>query len=55
MYLRKGDWAYLRLYKDYSILVTEVLGIKLSQQYVGPFEILKKVGKLAYHLAVPDH
>ena len=28
---------------------------KLKPRYVGPFEILKKVGKLAYELALPPH
>ena len=30
-------------------------GIKLSPQFVGPFEILEKVGHVAYHLALPPH
>lgn len=54
MYLAEGDWAYLRLHKGYSIPSTEALGKKLSQQYVGPFEVLEKVGKLAYRLGIPD-
>jgi hypothetical protein len=28
---------------------------KLNPRYVGPFEILKKVGELAYELALPPH
>ena len=28
---------------------------KLSPRYVGPFEILKKVGTVAYELALPPH
>ena len=28
---------------------------KLKPRYVGPFEILKKVGKVAYELALPPH
>lgn len=55
MYLGKGEWVYLRLHKGYSIPATEVLWVKLSQQYVGPFEVLEKMGKLAYRLAIPDH
>ena len=28
---------------------------KLSLRYVGPFEILKKVGNFAYEIALPPH
>ena len=57
MFLKQGDWAYLRLHKGYSIpaITAAAITTKLSQQYVGPFEILQKVGKQAYKLAIPGH
>ena len=55
MFLKQGEWAYLRLHKGYSIPAAVAITTKLSQQYVGPFEILEKVGKQAYKLAIPGH
>lgn len=54
IYLAEGDWAYLRLHKGYSIPSTETLEKKLSQQYIGPFEVLEKVRKLTYRLGIPN-
>jgi hypothetical protein len=28
---------------------------KLSQQYVGPFRVIERVGRLAYRLDIPEH
>lgn len=53
MFMKVGDWAMLRLHKGYSILTSAGITKKLTQQYVGPFLILKKVGRLAYRLEVP--
>ena len=55
MYMKTGDYAYLRLHKGYNIPSTELIGKKLSQQYVGPFKIIGRVGSLAYKLDIPDH
>lgn len=48
--LKAGDFVLLRLHKGYNIPSVTRLGRKLSQQYVGPFKILAKVGNLTYHL-----
>ena len=55
MYLKVGEWALVRLYKGYEIPL--ILGImkKLTDQYVGPFKVLEKIGKLVYCLDVLDH
>lgn len=43
----------LKLYKRYSIPFFAGITKKLTQQYVGPFCILEKVGRLTYKLDVP--
>lgn len=43
----------LRLYKGYSIPSSLRVTKKLTQQYVGPFQVLERVGRLAYKLDVP--
>lgn len=42
----------LRLHKGYSISSSVSVSKKLTQQYVGPFHVLEKVGRLAYKLEV---
>lgn len=44
----------LRLYKSYSIPSSIGVTKKLTQQYIGPFQIVKKVGQLANKLGVPS-
>ena len=52
MFMKERDLALIRLYKGYDILFITILGKKLSQQYVGSFKVLKKVGRLAYQLDI---
>ena len=49
--LKEGSLVYLRLHHGYSI---PGVNPKLSNQRVGPFKVLKKVGNLAYKLELPD-
>ena len=51
--MKVGEWALLWLHKGYSIPALAGVTKKLTQQYVGPFHIMKKVGRLAYRLDVP--
>jgi hypothetical protein len=53
MFLAPGDWALLRLHHGYNIL--SATNRKLDQQYAGPFEVLERIGRLAYRLKIPDH
>lgn len=54
MFLKVGNWALLRLYRGYKIPATMKITKKLTQQYVGPFKVLARVGRLAYRLGVPE-
>ncbi len=54
LFMKVGEWAMLKLYKSY--LIPSSIGVtkKLTQQYVGPFQIIKKVGRLVYRLDIPS-
>lgn len=52
--MKIGDWVMLKLYKGYSIPSSVGVTKKLTQQYVGPFQIVKRIGQLAYRLEVPS-
>ena len=49
-----GDHVYLRISPIKSIQRGRTHG-KISPRYIGPFEILEKVGNLAYRLALPPN
>jgi hypothetical protein len=51
----KGDWVYLKLqpYRQLSLKNAHKQQ-KLSPSYYGPFEILEKVGTVAYKLNLPQ-
>ncbi|ESZ92704.1 hypothetical protein SBOR_6916 [Sclerotinia borealis F-4128] len=55
MFFGVGNWVLLRLHKGYNIPSSKKLGKKLSQQYTHPLQIVERVGRLAYKLAIPEH
>ena len=52
LFMKVGDWAMLKLHKGYSIPSSVGITKKLTQQYVGPFQIIERIGRLAYKLEV---
>ena len=51
VFFRVGDLVNLQLYCDYT--VPAILHRKIQQQFVGPFQILERIGRLAYRLELP--
>lgn len=49
-----GDWVFLKLqpYKQQTVAIRRSL--KLTAKYFGPFQIIAKVGVVAYRLQLPD-
>ncbi len=54
LFMKVRVWAMLKLHKNYSIPFSIGITKKLTQQYIGPFQIIKKVGQLVYKLDVPS-
>ncbi|KAJ1699376.1 hypothetical protein LUZ63_007888 [Rhynchospora breviuscula] len=48
-----GDWVYLRVQPYKQLTLTGGGNQKLSAKYCGPFEVLERVGSLAYKINLP--
>ncbi|XXG72481.1 hypothetical protein AAC387_Pa07g1567 [Persea americana] len=48
-----GDWVYLRLqpYRQHFVAMRKVL--KLSLRYYGPYQVVQRIGPVAYKLDLP--
>jgi hypothetical protein len=48
-----GDWMFLKLQPYRQVSITGTPHSKLSSKFYGPFEVLKRVGTVAYRLKLP--
>ena len=53
MFFNVGDMVKLRLHKGYS--VPGITSHKIGAQFVGPFKVIERIGRLAYRLQLPDN
>ncbi|TKW34406.2 hypothetical protein SEVIR_2G307401v4 [Setaria viridis] len=48
-----GDWAWLRLHQRTASGITARICHKLAPCYYGPFQVLERIGSVAYRLLLP--
>ncbi|OIT33037.1 hypothetical protein A4A49_64122, partial [Nicotiana attenuata] len=48
-----GDWVYLKVQPYKQVTITNHTSHKLASKYYGPFQVIKRVGPVAYTLLLP--
>lgn len=50
-----GDWIYLKVQPYRQVSLYFIHFNKLTAKYYGPYQVLQKIGPIAYKLALPSH
>ena len=50
-----GQWVYLKLQPYRQMLINHKILGKLAPKYYGPFQVLQKIGEVAYRLNLPSN
>jgi len=48
-----GDWVWLRLHQHAATAIRSSQNAKLAPRYFGPFQVLERIGSVAYRLQLP--
>ena len=48
-----GDWIYLKVSPMKGVVHIDKMG-KLSPRYMGPYRVIRRIGKVAYKLDLPS-
>jgi hypothetical protein len=48
-----GDWVWLRLHHRTAVGITPARSTKLGPRYFGPYQVLARIGSVAYRLRLP--
>lgn len=48
-----SEWAWLRLPQQSAAGITDKSNAKLAPKFYGPFQVVERIGKVAYRLRLP--
>ncbi|WVZ76926.1 hypothetical protein U9M48_024844 [Paspalum notatum var. saurae] len=48
-----GDWVWLRLHHRTATAITTAASSKLGPRFYGPYEVIERIGEVAYRLRLP--
>ena len=55
MEFQVGDWVWLRLLHRTAQSLDPRAKRKLGPRYAGPFQVLERIGRVAYRLQLPEN
>ena len=55
VHFQEGDWVLVKLRPGRQMSITEQTTSKLAKWYYGPFQVLQRIGPVAYRLQLPPN